>query len=84
MTALLIIFPNAQRAPQLLALFDLRLSQLMDLMALEFLRVRASNTATAAARLLRLEFLAQGIALVVDCVFVESVIVCWLSARPGK
>jgi len=53
MTPLLVVFPNPQRPPQLLTLLDLRLSQLVHLMALQTLRVGSTSTAL----LLRFELL---------------------------
>ena len=66
--AFFIVFADPQRAPQLLALCDLSLRQLVHLVALQ-----ASSAGPAAvARLLGFEFFAQRVALVVYGVFVES------------
>lgn len=67
--SLFIVFANSQRTAQLLTLLDLRLRELVHLVALQASRaVRA-----AVARLLGFEFLAQGSTLVVDLVLVNSV-----------
>lgn len=70
MTPLLIILADTQRFAQLLTLLDLRLRQLVHLVALQILRLGSTTTST---RLFCGKFLAQGIAAVVDLVGVESV-----------
>jgi hypothetical protein len=69
MASLLVVLADPQRPPEPLALLNLGFRQLVDLVALE-----ASGAGSAAvARLLGGEFLAQGVALVVDRVFVHAV-----------
>lgn len=61
MTSLLIVFADSKRSSEPLALLDLSLCKLVDLMAFKASCARS----TAVARLLGGEFLAQGVALVV-------------------
>ena len=68
MTSLLVVLANPKRPPKPLALFDLSFRKLVDLMAFE----TSCAGSAAVARLLGREFLAQGVALVVYCVFVHA------------
>ena len=67
--SLFIVFANSQRTAQLLTLLDLRLRQLVYLVALQSPRTRTASV----TRLLGFEFLAQSGALVVDGVFVNPI-----------
>ena len=68
MAPLLIVLANPKRPPEPLALLDLRFRKLVYLMTLQASRAGS----TTVARLLGVEFLAQGVALVVYCVFVDT------------
>ena len=69
MTALLVVLPDAQRAPQLLALFNFCLGQLMNLVALQPARISTS----LGPRLLARQLFAQRSALVVNFVIIDTV-----------
>lgn len=68
-TTLFIVFADPQRTSQFLALLNLRLRQLVHLVALQSPRAGPASI----ARLLGFEFLAQSGALVVDVIFVNTV-----------
>ena len=68
MASFLVVFTNPKRPPEPLALFDLSFRKFVDLMAFE----TSCAGSAAVARLLGGEFLAQGVALVVYCVFVHA------------
>ena len=68
MAAFFVVLADSKSSSKLLALFDLRLGKLMDLMALQIPRIWP----TTILSLLRLQLFAKSVALVVDLIFVYA------------